>query len=37
MTASTLLKMLLAEHIAQHPEQRGIPVDIDLLGRAVDL
>ena len=26
-----------AEHLAQHPQQRGVAVDIDLMGCAVDL
>src|SRR5262249_9259335 len=26
-----------AEHVAQHPQQRGVAVDIDLMGCAVDL
>src|SRR3546814_5840591 len=26
-----------AEHVAQHPQQRGVAVNIDLMGCAVDL
>src|SRR5262245_52733650 len=26
-----------AEHVEQHPQQRGVAVDIDLMGCAVDL
>jgi hypothetical protein len=35
--AATELGPGYAEHVAQHPQKRGVAIDIDLMGCAADL